>query len=425
VKAPSDGKWARLQLPFVMGATSNGLAVVSLTASTGAALAVTGDVEFDDARLEELTLGLGQGVCTEAKCTVAFDAFVSNTGVVSGENIDFINGNCTASSGSTTCTYVSTLALSTPMVCISNTDQYHVALGDAATGTTTSVAFFTSNTSHVGTNASLRIHCRKTGADYFAALRANAFGFHSTACGATCAEVLVAKTNISGTVIAGSENYDFINGNPVITDTSLLTFTFNVGHFTVAPVCTFSVESNGVASDHIAKHSVAVTATTLTIRTGASSDTVAYAKSVLPLDIVCVKTGVDALNARTITGTFREVSTVPGVSKPVEYRLMAGGATDSTACTASPCTLHENTNSWAASLTRSSAGVYILTSNAVFKPNSYVYCSRDGSQTSGEATPPYKTNSSGVLIINSFAARNGGAVLTDNVIALNCHGTGI
>lgn len=52
VKAPNTGKWSDLTMPIVLGATQNGLALVSLTPSTAASVAVTGDVYVDQGILE-------------------------------------------------------------------------------------------------------------------------------------------------------------------------------------------------------------------------------------------------------------------------------------------------------------------------------------------------------------------------------------
>lgn len=52
VKAPNTGKWSDLVMPIILGATSNGLRLVSLTPSTAASVAVTGDVYVDQGILE-------------------------------------------------------------------------------------------------------------------------------------------------------------------------------------------------------------------------------------------------------------------------------------------------------------------------------------------------------------------------------------
>lgn len=91
VKVSNSGKWGDYVMPIILGATSNGMRLVSLTPSTAAAVAVTGDVYVDSGILETGLKATSQGVCTDVSCQAEFSAKVSITGVVSDENYDFIS----------------------------------------------------------------------------------------------------------------------------------------------------------------------------------------------------------------------------------------------------------------------------------------------------------------------------------------------
>jgi hypothetical protein len=88
----ADGTWKHVIIPFIMTATSNGIAITS----TG----ITGTVKIDDAFVG--TSDPFQNVNGES----VFSAKVSNAGVVSDESGDFVNGNCVVSGTSIfTCTF--------------------------------------------------------------------------------------------------------------------------------------------------------------------------------------------------------------------------------------------------------------------------------------------------------------------------------
>lgn len=83
VKISNSGKWGDYVMPIILGATSNGMRLVSLTPSTAAAVAVTGDVYVDAGILEAGLKATSQGVCTTADCETIFSARINGaTGAI-------------------------------------------------------------------------------------------------------------------------------------------------------------------------------------------------------------------------------------------------------------------------------------------------------------------------------------------------------
>lgn len=98
------------------------------------------------------------------QCTDTFSAKVSAAGVVSDENIDWINGNCSVTNiADFACTFKTSLALTVPMNCVVSSSMYQTSVS----ATTLSQALYTTWDSGTTRNASsAQIICQKQGADY-------------------------------------------------------------------------------------------------------------------------------------------------------------------------------------------------------------------------------------------------------------------
>lgn len=130
-------------------------------------------------------------------------------------------------------------------------------------------------------------------------------------------------------------------------------------------------------------------------------------------------------NSNLIIGSFLEVQTAPGISKPKSCTITNAGATNTTICSASPCTEYNDTCGTASACTRSSAGSYsCVWANGTWAPNSYVSCSVSGGQTINSAaitTPVSDSNGSFTLSPRIFAT---GGALTDTFFTATCVGVG-
>ena len=95
-----------------------------------------------------------------------FSAKVSSTDVVSDENVDWINGNCTdATAGEATCTFqAGTFSLTPNCECMATDTNLRNC--DIVAQSSSSVTFFVSDTAGSGTNGNMNISCQKHSADF-------------------------------------------------------------------------------------------------------------------------------------------------------------------------------------------------------------------------------------------------------------------
>jgi len=110
------------------------------------------------------------------ECTDTFSAQISATGVVSNENLDWINGNCSNPSASNyTCTFLTNTlkdgssALVSPMNCVVTRDQATAAAGyvdPRVTSTTTGLTVQTPSPVSTNVNQPFSIKCQKGSQDY-------------------------------------------------------------------------------------------------------------------------------------------------------------------------------------------------------------------------------------------------------------------
>jgi len=107
------------------------------------------------------------------ECTDTFSAQISSTGVVSNENLDWINGNCTVATSNYTCPLNTNLkdgvsGLTTTMNCVVDNNQAGAAIAHGFTAnSTTSFTFQTYNSTNGAANAQPTIiKCQKGSSDY-------------------------------------------------------------------------------------------------------------------------------------------------------------------------------------------------------------------------------------------------------------------
>lgn len=223
------------------------------------------------------------------ECTDTFSASVSVTGVVSNENIDWINGNCSVSDTSLfTCPYKSGLA-TVPMNCTPQIDDANST--DAAlakhinTSSSSQLVFRTGYTSTppIITKAAYatKIICQKQGVDYIGkTAKAVASDQNTRSPGLTKSVIVSAEVSSAGVV--SQDESDFINGNCVVTDTSLYTCTWSTNFWSIAPKCIPNTTSgnNGLKTDK-----EAIPTTSLGAFRGANSTT--GAKTATGFTLLC------------------------------------------------------------------------------------------------------------------------------------------
>lgn len=100
---------------------------------------------------------------TDVQCENEFSATISGTGVVSAENLDWINGNCTNATPRV-CTFNTSLLSNTPSCTVSTEEASRFAAVLAVSSTSVSVAAYADTGGASG--AVIDIKCTKAGSDY-------------------------------------------------------------------------------------------------------------------------------------------------------------------------------------------------------------------------------------------------------------------
>lgn len=176
---------------------------------------------------------------------------------------------------------------------------------------------------------------------------------YSSQCGTNCVDTFSAK--ISSTDVVSDENVDWINGDCTNATTGYSTCTFKTGIFTVAPNCGLTPNTAGLSGGII----TALSSTSVTFR---SINTLgAYTNS--DINVWCQKQGADFVATRTIQGSFNEVVTSPGISKPKVCKYgwgAAGSLSAPVACTTGTCAEYWDSCN-AMTVAFSSTGVYDVT----------------------------------------------------------------
>lgn len=412
VTTNTDSKWGLYKVPFILGATSNGISI----ASTGS---TSGTVYLDDAFVGAINLESQNGACITEECTTEFSFKGSLTGVVSDENIDFINGSGVYSAGLYTYTF------NTPMATAPNcsTGQHQASgttirrcLINATSTTSVQVACLND---FAGIQIAHQVVCQRSGADFTQAEAKKTGNVFTTQCGANCVDTFSAKISVTGAV--SEENVNWINGNGVLSGggSSITTLTYNTNIFTVAPNCTVSADG-GVAGDNsiilaTSNISVSVRGYTTTIPTNAAK----------PFIITCQKQGADFVATRNIVGSFNEVVTSPGISKPKVCYYQFGGASNTLACTASPCSEYVDNCSSGTVPTRLGVGLYAFDISAgTFANNSFLncFCSATGGSIECAGVGIATSNSSGGASLAPRTFTNAGAA-SDQYPTITCIGS--
>lgn len=314
VTTATDSKWGLYKVPFILGATSNGISI----ASSGS---VTGTVYVDDAFVGAINLESQNGACITSDCTTTFSAKISTTPTSSDLNI---SAWVTSVAKSGTNNSIKNLTIPSGLFtvipnCTCTPDATSTAADISCKfnplgSTTTSLVFNTANNS-VAEDRAIIVMCQKQGADFTQAEAKKTGNVFTTQCGANCVDTFSANVTAAGVVT--SQVSDFISGSCSVTAVpNKINCTFKSGLFTVSPSCV--AQNNGASTGSV----ILATSTTT------SGFSVNYVASVVrEFNVICQKQGADFVETRTIQGSFNEVVTTDGLSKPavVSARLSAAG----------------------------------------------------------------------------------------------------
>jgi hypothetical protein len=250
-------------------------------------------------------------------------------------------------------------------------------------------------------------------------------------CGANCENVLSALvTDGSSTTVVSEEvpTSGWLSGNCTNPGAGSYVCTFDSGIFTVAPKC-WAVTTT--ASRIMRVESTASTATI-----GTTSDAGAAADA--NFNLFCQKNTADYQASRTIVGSFKEVVTAPGITKPKTCYYKFGGAsatlTSPTACSTGTCGEVEDTCGTGSPPSFTASGTYL---NMTFAAGTWanstgIHCNCsvwDSATNSPKDCTTYwetgdnnwSTTSSGGYVTNATSASEGGT-RANGFISLECTG---
>jgi hypothetical protein len=310
VVTDSSNTWRTYKVPFILGATSNGISI----ASSGSA---TGTVYIDDSFVGPMDLTSGAITCTSSSCETVLSASVSSTGVVSNENVDWISGNASKTTGIYTFTFNSGLA-TVPMNCTANeygvTGTSRVLAIRSSTSTTVIVGAKSASDGTTLVDNDFQLICQKQGADWTKAEANKTGGIYSNVAGAESVDVFSAK--VSSAAVISDENIDWLSSASVATST--FTVLFNTGVFNSTPNCVLTPDGIVSTYSEIKIVSANSSASQIQYWTGSTSGSGAF-NGALGVRIVCQKSSADFKASKLIVGSFKNVPSIPNSIKPVQY----------------------------------------------------------------------------------------------------------
>ncbi len=263
-----------------------------------------------------------------------------------------------------------------------------------------------------------------TGANVYASITAisQSMSSYSATCGANCLNDFVARISDSGSTGVISQT----NTSWITTCTESPTGTYacpvNSGVFSVLPSCVVSSDTTGST---ISYDPGASTTTSLVFKAQATLTGILSAGD---FAVNCSKTGADAILSRIIIGSFKEVMTAPGITKPKTCYYKFGGSSATlaspTECTSGTCVEVEDSCNSISAPARSAAGKYtdLTLANGSFANSSPIHIDcvafdtttatpRDCTPTFVTGDQTWSTTSSGGAVLNLDVYSNAG---TDN-----------
>jgi len=248
---------------------------------------------------------------------------------------------------------------------------------------------------------------------------------YTTTAGINNIDVFSAKINNNGDAVT-EENADWLPATCTDTDPGESSCTFNSGIFTTTPNCLCNI-SNQVS---VGDCKILATSTGFTTYNSVANN--------YNIQVMCQKQGADFVASKTITGTFNEVMTTPGISKPKTCYYAFGGASATlaspTECTTGTCVEVVDTCGTGSAPTWATTALYqnMTFASGTFANSSLVTCSCVAwDLTSGQdrQCDPYfngntgwASNSTGGLNFNLLSTNSAGTQATA-YLQIKCEGT--
>lgn len=175
------------------------------------------------------------------ECTDTFSAKVSSAGVVSDENVDWINGSCSYSLGSWSCNFSSSIFTVSPNCTASSQVNRFVRVNAA---TSSAVSGITYNDAGVSDNQAFQIICQKQGADYIGKTAKAVAGDQNVRTPGIIKAVHY-SSKISSAGVVSAELGEFITGDCTVTSIGIYTCTVPSNTFLTTPNCTSAANDDG------------------------------------------------------------------------------------------------------------------------------------------------------------------------------------
>lgn len=181
--------------------------------------------------------------CTNTlECTDTFSAKIDSAGVVYNENANWINGNCSYTSGVATCTFNSGIFTTAPSCTATSLSNRWMKVSPGSSSITTT-AYIDAAT--ISANVTFDLICQKQGVDYIGkTAKAVASDQNLRTPGVTDVKVC-AILGTTGTTTVSVNKGSCVSG-ATTSGTGLQTVNFVSGFFKSNPICTCSVSSLSV-----------------------------------------------------------------------------------------------------------------------------------------------------------------------------------
>ena len=472
ITTAGNSLWGLYKIPFILGATSNGISIASTSSQTGTVYiddaflgAVDLKQDIDQSRIAGASYFAGTASCSWTRTSATVGAFAT-VAACPGPTIEVSNMGTWATTDSDlprqTVTNLSAGTYKAKFIGIVNNSTPTVAMFSINDGTTTCSPMVSGGNST--TNSTFIVECvfvyTSAGTRTFELYTGSATGvnqvtnsvtsppsntkfileyfgsgqIYSASCGANCVTDFVANTD-SAYAVSG-ENVDWLNGNCVLTANQIVC-TPVTGTFTVKPSCQASADQ-GAASQTVAKYDY-TNSTTSSLKFTIFLSTTGGNTSAVGLSIACNKTGADFTATRTIVGSFNEVMTTPNVSKPKTCYASYGGAAATLASpvvisTGTAVEMYDSCNAVSAP-TFSATGTYLNTTfaNGTFANSSAINCRCEAFDAAtgnpkdcmlywetGDQT--VSTTSNGGFVTNTFSTNAAGTAV-NSWFNITCEGS--
>jgi hypothetical protein len=325
-----------------------------------------------------------------------FSAKVSAAGVVSDENVDFINGNCALSTSTFTCSYNAGIFNTAPNCTVSTPAQSYYIFN---TNNLANVQVTTQSSGGILTAQPFTISCQKSGSDAKQGVQV----YKSIPKVSQNENVFSAQ--VSSTGVVNTENVDFINGNCTSAQPSVCTF--NSGVFTTTPSCiAIPLGSTQITFSNIP--TISASSVSVMNSSNASSQAVAY-------NLICQKQGADYKLPTVQPIVIGQVTNSAAESGLTNVRTESCRVNNSG--TATLDTANSLCAGWVQSVSRTSAGAVAWTLiSGIFSQQPVCVASGIGGLIMA-----FSVTVSSTTVINTTTA-NGSLAATDGNLYIVCQG---